>query len=185
MWISLRAYRPRVFFGAMTYVVLLSSSRTTFPHDAPTATSGGAPSSDAAPRQVTPVGSVPPERRVTYREQSLTAYEPFDADELWKCILIPPAPSLSPDEAVASLDVSPPAAGPLHHRVVAPTLDRATGNSDINTQKHESLNTFPRSREATPILPAYPTQPERITVHETWRDGTKDHDPQRAQLSSA
>ncbi|MEO2045394.1 MAG: hypothetical protein ABGX16_02340 [Pirellulales bacterium] len=51
--------------------------------------------------------SVPKERRITYREQSLTPYDPFSADELWKRIKIPPSPGLSPTEALKSFTVAP------------------------------------------------------------------------------
>ncbi|QDV25486.1 DUF7133 domain-containing protein [Aureliella helgolandensis] len=51
--------------------------------------------------------SIPEERRITYREQSLTPYDPFPADEMWKRIEIPPAPALSPEEALKSFKVAP------------------------------------------------------------------------------
>jgi glucose/arabinose dehydrogenase len=52
-------------------------------------------------------GSVPEERRITHREQSLTRYQPFSADEMWKRIPIPPSPALSPEEALESFEVAP------------------------------------------------------------------------------
>lgn len=51
--------------------------------------------------------SIPSERRLRYREQSLNAYEPFKAEELWKRIPIPPSPALSPAEALESFRVAP------------------------------------------------------------------------------
>jgi putative heme-binding domain-containing protein len=51
--------------------------------------------------------SVPKERRITYREKSLKTYEPFSAEELWKKIKIPPAPALSPEEALKSFKLAP------------------------------------------------------------------------------
>jgi putative heme-binding domain-containing protein len=51
--------------------------------------------------------SIPKERRITYREQSLTPYDPFPADEMWKRIKIPPAPALTPAEALKSFKVAP------------------------------------------------------------------------------
>ena len=51
--------------------------------------------------------SVPKERRITHREQSLSPYDPFTAEELWKRIKIPPSPFLSSDEALKSFQVAP------------------------------------------------------------------------------
>ncbi|MFP6886121.1 MAG: hypothetical protein VB997_01115, partial [Opitutales bacterium] len=51
--------------------------------------------------------SVPPERRIHYREQSLSIYEPFKAEEMWKRIKIPPSPALTPEEALKSFQVAP------------------------------------------------------------------------------
>ena len=51
--------------------------------------------------------SVPQERRITYREKSLKTYDPFSAEELWKKIKIPPAPALSPEEALRSFRLAP------------------------------------------------------------------------------
>ncbi len=51
--------------------------------------------------------SVPSERRIRYREQSLTIYEPFKAEEMWKRIKIPPSPALSPEEALKSFQTVP------------------------------------------------------------------------------
>lgn len=46
-------------------------------------------------------------RRITYREQSLKPYDPFAAEELFKKIAIPPAPALSPAEALKSFEIAP------------------------------------------------------------------------------
>ncbi|MCA9131998.1 MAG: hypothetical protein KDA45_02540, partial [Planctomycetales bacterium] len=51
--------------------------------------------------------AVPAERRITHREQSLRAYDPFSAEELFKHIEIPPSPALSPEEALKSFQVAP------------------------------------------------------------------------------
>ena len=51
--------------------------------------------------------SIPRERRIRYREQSLRQYEPFRAEELWKKIAVPPSPALSPAEALESFQVVP------------------------------------------------------------------------------
>ena len=51
--------------------------------------------------------SVPKERQITHREQSLTPYDPFSADELFKRIKIPPSPALTPAEALKSFQVAP------------------------------------------------------------------------------
>ncbi|MEQ8789604.1 MAG: c-type cytochrome [Pirellulaceae bacterium] len=59
---------------------------------------------DAAP---TLGQAVPKERRITHREQTLKSYDPFSAEELFKRIKIPPAPALSPEEALESFQVAP------------------------------------------------------------------------------
>ena len=46
-------------------------------------------------------------RKITYREQSLKPYDPFAAEELFKKIAIPPAPALSPAEALKSFEIAP------------------------------------------------------------------------------
>ncbi len=51
--------------------------------------------------------STPKERRITHREQSLKSYNPFTADEMWKHIKIPPAPPLTPEQALASFKMAP------------------------------------------------------------------------------
>ena len=51
--------------------------------------------------------SIPKERTITHREQSLTPYDPFSADELFKRIKIPPSPALTPAEALKSFQVAP------------------------------------------------------------------------------
>jgi putative heme-binding domain-containing protein len=51
--------------------------------------------------------SIPKEREITHREQSLQPYDPFSADELFKRIKIPPSPALTPGEALKSFQVSP------------------------------------------------------------------------------
>ena len=51
--------------------------------------------------------SVPKEREITHREQSLTPYDPFSADELFKRIKVPPSPPLTPAEALKSFRVAP------------------------------------------------------------------------------
>jgi putative heme-binding domain-containing protein len=51
--------------------------------------------------------SIPKEREITHREQSLTPYDPFSADELFKRIQVPPSPPLSPAEALKSFRVAP------------------------------------------------------------------------------
>ena len=51
--------------------------------------------------------STPKERRITHREQSLKKYNPFTADEMWKRIKIPPAPALTPEQALASFKMAP------------------------------------------------------------------------------
>ena len=51
--------------------------------------------------------SVPPERRIRFREQSLHVYEPFSAEEMWKRIEIPPSPALRPQETIKSFQVMP------------------------------------------------------------------------------
>jgi putative heme-binding domain-containing protein len=51
--------------------------------------------------------SIPSERRIRHREQSLTVYEPFLAEEMWNRIKLPPAPALSPAEALKSFEVAP------------------------------------------------------------------------------
>ena len=51
--------------------------------------------------------SVPKERRITHREQSLTVYEPFKAEELWKRIEIPPSPPLNREQALESFRTAP------------------------------------------------------------------------------
>ena len=51
--------------------------------------------------------SVPEERRITHREKSLGGYNPFEAEELWERIEIPPAPALSPQEALESFKLAP------------------------------------------------------------------------------
>ena len=51
--------------------------------------------------------SIPKERQITHREQSLTPYDPFSADELFKRIKIPPSPALTPAEALKSFQVAP------------------------------------------------------------------------------
>lgn len=51
--------------------------------------------------------SVPSERKITHREKSLTSYDPFSAEELWKKIKIPPAPPLSPEDALKSFKLAP------------------------------------------------------------------------------
>ncbi len=51
--------------------------------------------------------STPKERRITHREQSLKSYNPFTADEMWKRIKIPPAPPLTPEQALASFKMAP------------------------------------------------------------------------------
>jgi len=51
--------------------------------------------------------SIPAERRITYREQSLSEYDPFPADEMWKRIVIPPSPALTPAEALKSFRLAP------------------------------------------------------------------------------
>ncbi|MGY8654153.1 MAG: DUF7133 domain-containing protein [Verrucomicrobiia bacterium] len=51
--------------------------------------------------------SVPKERRITHREKTLTTYDPFSAEELWKIIKIPPAPALSPQDALKSFQLAP------------------------------------------------------------------------------
>ncbi len=51
--------------------------------------------------------SIPKERQITHREQSLTPYDPFTADEIWKRIDIPPSPFLSVEKALASFEVAP------------------------------------------------------------------------------
>lgn len=49
--------------------------------------------------------AVPSERRIRHREQSLDAYEPFDAEEMWKRIPIPPAPALEVEKAIKTFEV--------------------------------------------------------------------------------
>jgi putative heme-binding domain-containing protein len=51
--------------------------------------------------------SIPKERQITHREQSLTPYDPFSADELFKRIKIPPSPPLTPAKALKSFEVAP------------------------------------------------------------------------------
>lgn len=51
--------------------------------------------------------SIPGERRIRYREKSLTPYDPYSAEKLWKRIKIPPAPALSPEEAIKSFKLAP------------------------------------------------------------------------------
>lgn len=51
--------------------------------------------------------SIPQERQVTHREQSLTPYDPFTAEELWKRLDIPPSPFLSPEKALQAFEVAP------------------------------------------------------------------------------
>ncbi len=51
--------------------------------------------------------AVPAERRITHREQSLRAYDPFSADELFKDIEIPPSPALPPEKALKSFQLAP------------------------------------------------------------------------------
>lgn len=51
--------------------------------------------------------SVPAERKITHREQSLKPYDPFSAEELFKKIAIPPSQALSPAEALKSFQVAP------------------------------------------------------------------------------
>ncbi|MEZ6153650.1 MAG: c-type cytochrome [Pirellulaceae bacterium] len=51
--------------------------------------------------------AVPAERRITHREQSLSVYDPFSADEIFKHIEIPPSPALPPEEALKSFQVAP------------------------------------------------------------------------------
>ncbi len=51
--------------------------------------------------------TIPEERRVTHREQSLSNYDPFTAEEIWKRIEIPPSPFLSVKEALESFEVAP------------------------------------------------------------------------------
>jgi len=49
-----------------------------------------------------------PEGRVkTHREQTLRAYDPFSAEELFKRIKVPPAPALAPAEAMKTFQVAP------------------------------------------------------------------------------
>jgi putative heme-binding domain-containing protein len=50
--------------------------------------------------------SVPNERQIRHREQSLTPYDPFSADELFKRIKTPPSPALTPAEALKSFQVA-------------------------------------------------------------------------------
>ena len=51
--------------------------------------------------------SIPKERQITHREKSLTPYDPFTAEELWKRIDIPPSPFLSAEDAVQAFEVAP------------------------------------------------------------------------------
>lgn len=51
--------------------------------------------------------AVPAERQITHREQSLSVYDPFSANEIFKHIEIPPSPALSPEEALKSFQVAP------------------------------------------------------------------------------
>lgn len=51
--------------------------------------------------------SIPKERQITHREKTLKTYDPFSAEELWKRIEIPPAPALSPQEALKSFQLAP------------------------------------------------------------------------------
>lgn len=51
--------------------------------------------------------AVPAERQITHREQSLSVYDPFSADEIFKHIEIPPSPALSAEEALKSFQVAP------------------------------------------------------------------------------
>ncbi len=51
--------------------------------------------------------SVPQERQITHREKSLTKYDPFSAEEIWKRVPIPPSPALSPEDALKSFQVAP------------------------------------------------------------------------------
>lgn len=46
-------------------------------------------------------------RKITYREQSLKPYDPFAAEEIFKKIAVPPAPALSPAEALKSFEIAP------------------------------------------------------------------------------
>ena len=50
--------------------------------------------------------AVPEGRVVTHREQTIKAYNPFSADELFKRIKVPPSPALSPEEALKSFEVA-------------------------------------------------------------------------------
>lgn len=50
--------------------------------------------------------SIPSERRIRHREQSLTVYEPFNAEEMWNRIHVPLAPALSPAQALESFEVA-------------------------------------------------------------------------------
>ncbi len=50
--------------------------------------------------------SIPEERRITHREQSLMIYEPFKAEEIWKRIQVPPSPPLTPEQALESFQVA-------------------------------------------------------------------------------
>ena len=50
--------------------------------------------------------TIPKERRIRHREQTLTSYDPFTAEEIWKRIEIPPAPFLSVDKALKSFTVA-------------------------------------------------------------------------------
>lgn len=51
--------------------------------------------------------TVPEGRVIRHREQSLKRYDPFSAEELLKRIKVPPAPALTPEEALASFRVAP------------------------------------------------------------------------------
>jgi len=51
--------------------------------------------------------SVPKERRIRHREQTLLSYDPFTADEIWKRIAIPPSPALSVADALKSFTIAP------------------------------------------------------------------------------
>ncbi len=51
--------------------------------------------------------AVPEGRVVTHREQTLKAYDPFSAEEIFKRIEVPPAPALDPAAALKTFQVAP------------------------------------------------------------------------------